>query len=130
MLKDFYKNKTVLMQFAKYIGIGGVCAVFELCLFTVFGLVGMGIYASNISAVVIATVANYMLNKFWAFESKKNSAKSLVLYVCLFMFNLFFSSQFIVILTGAGIHKVVAKLGSMVLITCWNFILYKKVIFK
>ena len=75
-------------------------------------------------------IINYLLNKFWAFKSQTISIKSLVLYIGLFIFNITFSSQFIVILSNVGVKSIVAKFISMILITCWNFILYKKVVFK
>lgn len=130
MLKKIVENKDSVIQFSKYIIIGGTSALCELILFTIFQLGGIGIFISNISSVIIATSINYLLNKFWAFKSQKGSIKSLVLYISLFIFNIAFSSQFIIILSNAGIKSIVAKLISMILITCWNFVLYKKVVFK
>lgn len=130
MNKKIIENKNNIIQFSKYIIIGGTCALCELLLFTIFEIIGLGIFVSNICSVVIATVINYSLNKFWAFESKERSIKSLVLYLCLFAFNITFSSEFIMFLSNTGINSIVAKLISMILITCWNFVLYKKVIFK
>lgn len=130
MLKKIIQDKKNIVQFSKYIIIGGSSALCELVLFTIFQILGMGIFISNISSVVIATAINYLLNKFWAFQSRKGSARSLVLYLILFTFNLTFSSKFIMVLSNAGIKSVIAKFMSMILITCWNFVLYKKVIFK
>lgn len=130
MLKKIIESKNNIIQFSKYIIIGGTSAICELLLFTIFDMLEISIVISNISSVIIATIINYLLNKFWAFKSQKASIKSLVLYIALFIFNIIFSSQFIVFVSNAGVNGIVAKLISMILITCWNFVLYKKVIFK
>lgn len=130
MFEKIIENKNKIIQFTKYIIIGGISALCELCLFTIFEVVGIGIFISNISSVIIATIINYLLNKFWAFKSQKGSIKSLVLYISLFIFNITFSSQFIIFLSNTGVKSIIAKFISMILITCWNFILYKKIIFK
>ncbi|MBC5625936.1 GtrA family protein [Clostridium sp. NSJ-49] len=130
MLKKIIEGKSNIIQFSKYIIIGGTSALCELMLFTIFQIIGMSIFISNISSVIISTIINYLLNKFWAFKSQTRSIKSLVLYIGLFIFNITFSSQFIVILSNVGVKSIVAKFISMILITCWNFILYKKVVFK
>lgn len=130
MLKKITENKNNIIQLIKYIIIGGTSALCELLLFTTLQVLGIGIFISNISSVIIATIINYLLNKFWAFKSKKGSVKSLVLYIALFSFNITFSSQFIIFLSNTGVKSIVAKFISMILITCWNFILYKKIVFK
>lgn len=130
MLKKIIEGKSNIIQFSKYIIIGATSALCELMLFTIFQIIGMSIFISNISSVIISTIINYLLNKFWAFKSQTRSIKSLVLYIGLFIFNITFSSQFIVILSNVGVKSIVAKFISMILITCWNFILYKKVVFK
>ena len=130
MLKKIIEGKSNIIQFSKYIIIGGTSALCELMLFTIFQIIGMSIFISNISSVIISTIINYLLNKFWAFKSQTRSIKSLVLYIGLFIFNITFSSQFIVILSNVGVKSIVAKFISMILINCWNFILYKKVVFK
>lgn len=130
MLKKIIESKDIIVQFSKYIGIGGFSAICELSLFTIFERLGVSVFISNISSVIIATVINYLLNRFWAFKAKKSSIKSLVLYLCLFAFNITFSSNFIVFLSNTGVNSIIAKLISMILITLWNFVLYKKIVFK
>ena len=130
MFKKNSVSRNNIIQFSKYIIIGGGSATCELLLFTIFKILGISIVISNISSVIIATIINYLLNKLWAFKSQKGSVKSLVLYIAVFAFNITFSSQFIVLLSNAGVNGIIAKLISMILITCWNFVLYKKVIFK
>ena len=53
-----------------------------------------------------------------------------MLYLILFAFNMAFSTLAISWLVGFGVHSILAKLATMVCITLWNFVLYRKVIFK
>lgn len=129
-MKKIIRSDNSIIQFGKYIGIGGFSALCELSLFSILGGVGASVFLSNILSVIIATAINYLLNRFWAFKAKKSSIKSLVLYLCLFAFNITFSSNFIVFLSNAGANSIIAKLISMILITLWNFVLYKKVVFR
>ena len=53
-----------------------------------------------------------------------------MLYLVLFAFNTTFSTLAITWLVSLGLHSAVAKLMTMVCIVMWNFVLYRKVIFK
>ena len=90
----------------------------------------MGIAPSNIIALVASTAVNFTMNRSLAFKSSANPARSLVLYLVLFAFNTTFSTLAITWLVGLGVHSAVAKLMTMVCIVMWNFVLYRKVIFK
>ncbi len=124
-LKDF------VSQIVRYAFVGGASAVFELVVFqALYALAGIGIAPSNIIALVASTAVNFTLNRSLAFKSTANPARSLVLYLVLFVFNTTFSTLAITWLVGLGIHSVVAKLMTMFCIVMWNFVLYRKVIFK
>lgn len=124
-LKDF------VSQIVRYAFVGGASAAFELVVFqALYALAGIGIAPSNIIALVASTAVNFTLNRSLAFKSTANPARSLVLYLVLFVFNTTFSTLAITWLVGLGIHSVVAKLMTMFCIVMWNFVLYRKVIFK
>lgn len=124
-LKDF------VSQIVRYAFVGGASAALELVVFqALYALAGIGIAPSNIIALVASTAVNFTLNRSLAFKSTANPARSLVLYLVLFVFNTTFSTLAITWLVGLGIHSVVAKLMTMFCIVMWNFVLYRKVIFK
>lgn len=124
-LKDF------VSQIVRYAFVGGASAAFELVVFqALYALAGIGIAPSNIIALVTSTAVNFTLNRSLAFKSTANPARSLVLYLVLFVFNTTFSTLAITWLVGLGVHSVVAKLMTMFCIVMWNFVLYRKVIFK
>ena len=123
--------KALVSQIVRYAFVGGASAAFELIVFQIlYALAGMGIAPSNTIALVASPVVNLTMNRSLAFKSSANPARSLMLYLVLFAFNTTFSTLAITWLVGLGIHSAVAKLMTMVCIVMWNFVLYRKVIFK
>ena len=115
--------KALISQIVRYAFVGGASAAFELVVFQVlYALAGMGIAPSNIIALVASTAVNFTMNRSLAFKSS--------LYLVLFAFNTTFSTLAITWLVSLGLHSAVAKLMTMVCIVMWNFVLYRKVIFK
>lgn len=118
-------------QVIKYLLVGGSSATLELLLFSLFVyILTLSLAISNISAIALATIYNFVLNRAWAFKTTRNLPRSLTLYALLFIFNNLFSTVAIVFLTNTGVLPVLAKMLTMACIVCWNFILFRKVIFK
>ena len=124
-------GKERIFQSAKYLLVGGSTALLELmlfwllCLFTADNLV-----LSNIIAVLTATCANFLLNGKLTFQGSSNMLRSAVLYTLLFLFNLAFSTITINALGASPIPPVVVKAFTQACIVVWNFILYRKVVFR
>lgn len=121
----------ITKQGFRYLLIGGSSALVELLLFQ--GLLVMtpfSIAPSNVIAVVCATAYNFLLNRSFTFKSTSNPLRSLILYLLLFVANTTFSTLFIQWVTDLGGSPVVAKLFTMACIMLWNFVLYRKLIFK
>lgn len=123
--------ETLISQIVRYTFVGGASAAFELAVFQVlYALVGLDIAPSNIIALVASTAVNFTMNRSLAFKSSASPTRSLALYLALFAFNTTFSTLAITWLVNLGLHSAVAKLMTMVCIVMWNFVLYRKVIFK
>ena len=105
----------------------------------------LGMYKSiemliNILVYTVIFWINFLLNKYFSFKSKDNFKRQLFLYSILFFFNLIVGNILIfsairgmlVSLTGEGSWQVLylPKILIMFFIVSWNFILYKKVIYK
>lgn len=124
-------TKERIVQIAKYLLVGGSTAALELmlfwllCLFTADNLV-----LSNIIAVLTATCANFLLNGKLTFRGSSNMLRSAILYALLFLFNLAFSTFTINALGASPIPPVVVKALTQACIVVWNFVLYRKVIFR
>jgi len=115
----------------RYLLVGGSTALLEIVVFqALFALSGHNVLLANPVAVVVATALNFALNRSWTFASRGHVGRSLLLYVLLFLFNMTFSTTVIAALVGIGLMSVAAKILTMVCITLWNFVLYRKVIFR
>jgi putative flippase GtrA len=105
---------------------------------------------SNTIAYSVVFVYNYTLQRKWAFKSTANLKKQMILYTLLFVFNLFVSNYIVVLfiklltnyifvstnyiinesLSVNDLTPLIAKVLSIAVVVSWNFIIYKKVIFK
>ena len=123
--------KKTLFQAIKYLMVGGSSAVIELVLFQLISVVFViPLAAANVTAVVVSTVFNFLVNRNVTFKSTSNPLRSLVLYLLLFALNTTFSTVVISLLAAQGVYPLVAKVCTMACIVLWNFVLYKKIIFK
>lgn len=123
--------KKTLFQAIKYLMVGGSSAVIELVLFQLLSAVfAIPLAAANVTAVVVSTVFNFLVNRNVTFKSTSNPLRSLVLYLLLFALNTTFSTVVISLLAAQGVYPLVAKVCTMACIVLWNFVLYKKIIFK
>lgn len=124
-------TKEDVARIAKYLFVGGSSALLELVLFQVlYAVCGWQIAVSNVCAVVVATAYNFLHNRSWAFGQSGNPTRSVILYLLLFAFNTTFSTTAISVLVAHGAPSVAAKLFTQVCIVLWNYVLYRKVIFK
>jgi putative flippase GtrA len=124
-------GKKTAMQILRYIVVGGASALIELLLFLgCYEFMHIAIAYSNVIALVSSTVVNFSLNRQWSFKSSSNLVGSMVKYGILFIFNLGFSTVVVIWLVGFGLPSVFAKAMTMACVVCWNFVLYRKVIFK
>jgi putative flippase GtrA len=86
---------------------------------------------SNTIAILIVFWVNFFLNKYWSFKSDKKLVKQLILYLLLFAFNLGASNVIMYCFTDIwGVSYLISKVISTGMIVSWNFIIYKKVIYK
>jgi putative flippase GtrA len=115
----------------RYLLVGGASALIELALFNgIYYLLGHNAPLSNIIAVVIATCFNFLMNRTFSFKATTGFARSVVLYVSLFCFNLLFTTLATTALIAHGLLPLLAKLLTMGCVVLWNFVLYNKVIFR
>lgn len=118
-------------QGLKYLLVGGGTVLLDLGLYSLFFYAfNWSIPLSNVLAVSIATVTNFVLNRSWAFKSSENLTQSALLYVLLFVFNTIITTSIISVGTAIGFPSAAVKLATQVLVTIWNFFLYRFVIFK
>lgn len=130
IMKELTINKSSRNKFIRYIFVGGFTAFFELLLYALLrDVVYLSLTLSNITAVVVATAINFLINRGWSFKSSSNLSRSLILYLILFSFNTVFSTYAIAFMVKLRILDIFAKFITMCIVTVWNFIIYRKMIF-
>lgn len=130
-----------LGQFVRYIITGVVSFSIEYTLFIVLrNYLTISELLVNIIVYTVIFWINFLLNKFFSFRSRNNFKRQLALYGLLFVFNLvvgniliFSAIRYILVrISGEGSWPVLylPKILIMFFIISWNFVLYKKVIYK
>jgi putative flippase GtrA len=115
----------------RYLAVGATSAAMEMGLFIVLGeALGVNVRLANIIALATATFYNFMMSRAYTFKGTGNPLRSAALYFMLFIFNQAFSTTAIVLLIGQGAPPALAKLATMACIVTWNFVLYRKLVFK
>jgi len=127
---DSSDEPSVFAQGARYVLVGGTSAALELGIFWVLHHpVHFDVRLSNIIAVVIATVFNFILNRTWTFNATSHVMRSAVLYLIIWSLNLLFTTSVIYFANKHGFSPDIAKFFTMALVTLWNFQLWRKVVF-
>lgn len=128
-----YVKKGTLVQFVKY-GISGCLSfVVEFSIYSGLTLLfpKITVLIPNSAAMFVSFWVSFLLNKYWSFKSPGSFMKQLTKFVILFFINLAASNLMLYFMvTVGGMNKYIAKLISIAVIVCWNFIIYKKVIYK
>lgn len=139
LAKEFMNPET-LGQFIRYFIVGIVGFALEYTLFIILRKILGHEMLVNILVYTVIFWFNFLLNKFFSFKSKKNFKKQLGYYCILFAINLlvgnvllFSGIRYLLVLGfGEGSWPVLylPKILIMFFIVSWNFILYKKIIYK
>lgn len=119
-------------QMIRYVITGLSSAVIEFTLLYTFkDIVGLPVIAANSAALSIVFWFNFFMNRYWSFKSRMKLQKQLVMYLALFLFNLLASDTIMYLLIEKlSMQYLIAKVFAIGAVVCWNFILYKKVIYK
>lgn len=130
-----------LGQFFRYFLVGIFSFSIEYVLFIALrDLLTLNELLVNILVYTVIFWINFLLNRNYSFKSKANIKRQLFLYSILFVFNLvvgniliFSAIRYLLVLSfGEGTWPVLylPKILIMFFIVSWNFVLYKKVIYK
>ncbi len=129
--KEFFNIKT-LTQYMKTIIIGLTAAVCDIFLYRFLNKsFDLWYIFSHCVGFFFGFWISFLLNRFWTFKSKDSFGKQLSSYTLLFFFNLGFSTAFIFVFTNIlGVNKDFSKFITIGITSIWNFVIYKKVIYK
>ena len=126
-----------------FAAIGGLNTILDFVI--LFGLTSLGISSliANIFSTGITFINSFSLNKKITFKSvsksKKELAQEMVLFIIVTLFGLWVIQNIVIsttmpifenLLKNKRISLLLSKLIATVFSLIWNFILYKKVVFK
>lgn len=125
-------GKESIGQAVRYVITGLCSAAIEFALLFIFrDVIGFSVLVSNSAALSIVFWFNFLMNRLWSFKSRKKLGRQLVLYLALFVFNLVASDLIMHLLTDRlSMQYLLAKVFAIGAVVCWNFILYRKVIYR
>jgi len=128
--KKSERRRALLKQSIRYVLVGCSSFALEFLLFVVFHeLLIFHVVLSNVLAITGSSIFNFSMSRSWTFKSTSSILRSVILYLLLFCWNQFFSSWVIVFLVDLDLSAMIAKIITMAIIVCWNFVLYRKVVF-
>ena len=139
------KKFLFVFQLAKFALIGAVFAIFDLIILNIlmvyFGITkGIDYTIFATISFILATLAKYVVDKFWAFEQKEGKVKTefskffiitiisagIQIGIASIVVNLIGSQFGITALAWGSIGKIIGILFAMT----WNFVGYKFIVFK
>ncbi len=101
-----------------------------------YGLLKVPLLVATVTSLLAGFVVSFVLNRIWVFGASKQKAHKkpqlqIALYTLLFVFNTAFTYLFIFYANQRfGVSAYISKLCTICLVMAWNFVAYKKVIFK
>lgn len=135
--QKLFKEKTdnTLIQFFRYIFVGGIAAIVNIGMLYVFTEV-LHIYYlfSNILSFTLGLIVNYFLSKKLVFQEEKdiNKINEFAIYTIIGIMGLGIDTMLIWLLTKKTLfHYMISKLTSTMIVFIWNFgarkMLYKMI---
>ena len=123
--------------------IGGINTTLDFIILFVLTSFGIKIFIANIFSTGITFIISFLMNKKITFKSVSNNKKELiremVLFILVTLFGLWVIQNIVIstampifenLLKNKRIPLLLSKLIATIFSLIWNFILYKKVVFK
>ena len=126
-------TKETLAQLSRYLITGFTAFGIEYALYVLL-LKGLGWHYVLSSVIVYALVFwfSFIINRIWSFKSKGDMKKQVIQYSLLFFFNLMVANVILMtfFIDIVGISPLVSPFLKMACVVCWNFLIYKYIIYK
>lgn len=125
-------TEKALSQFKRYLVTGFLSFGIEYLTFALLYVrFKLWYLLANTIVYVIVFWFNFLMNRFWSFSARGNLKRQLILYGILFAFNLCAITALMYLLSDMmGITPLISKFFVMGAVVSWNFVLYKKIIYK
>ena len=126
-------KKPVFKQLIRYLITGFTAFGIEYALYVLlFKWVGIHYVVASVIVYAIVFWFSFIINRIWSFKSKGDIKKQFLQYGLLFCFNLIVSNIFLMQLFTdvMGINPLISPFLKMACVVCWNFLIYKFIIYK
>lgn len=127
------KSNDILIQFFRYIFVGGLAAVVNIGMLFVFtNFLRLYYIISNILSFLLGLLTNYILSKKYVFQEKTNISfiSEFIIYTIIGVIGLLIDTLFIWFFTDlCGIYYMISKILSTGIVFVWNFAA-RKVLYK
>lgn len=102
-----------------------------VCFVTMYYLLDLNLTLAVSAGFIAGFITSFSINRQWVFMGNfsKNINRQLFEYLSLLVFNYFFTVLFVGFLNQHGTQPAISKLLAMSLIVCWNYVLFRWVIF-
>lgn len=120
-------------QLIRYLITGFTAFGIEYSLYVVlYKLIGMNYVIASMIVYALVFLFSFFVNRKWSFKSTGKLNRQLILYLLLFFFNLIVANAFLLkFLTDVlGINALISPFIKMACVVCWNFLIYKYIIYK
>ena len=135
----------IFEQFSKFAAVGALNSLINLSVLNIlifFTNITEGIYFSGFASVafIVSKINSYLWNKFWTFESKtKITIKEYIHFSIFTLAGLLLNVGIISLLVSwvGAPHGIsprvwvnISAIAAIIAIMAWNFLTYKKIVFK
>ncbi len=118
-------------QAVTYYGVSALQTVVEFAVFAIMQAFGLATGVANGVAVACSGTFNFLMNRNITFKASSNFARSVALFVLLYIWNFAFGTWFIGVTHAAfGLPQAAGKFATMAMQGVWGFCLCKWVIFR
>ncbi len=127
------KKYVLFRQFVKYAIVGGLATVADFATFTTLThAVGLYYVASNMLSVAVGMLVNFTLSRRWTFRvHDKPATKQFIAYATSTGIYLLLSSGLLLLMVEAfDLKRLTAKVVTVAIMTIWNFIMARYVVFR
>ena len=100
-----------------------------LSFFLIFYIIGASLYVAQPVSFVVGLAISFSINRSWVFMRKDKTYSRLMLYAAVALCNIYIST-YLILMFEEYIPAFSAKIAVMGCVALWNYIIFKKIIFK
>lgn len=107
-------------------------AIDYLLLLFLYYILNVNLEVATASGFIAGFIISFSANKKWVFgheKQKKRLHRQVIEYSALVVFNFVFTVAAVSFMNNHGIRPTIGKLIVMAIIMCWNYVLFRWIIF-